>query len=77
MVECCRVYNRESNSLTVQIEPWGTCFELPSKTYLSVFSDKFPSLIELDREHNGTISVYLNDAEFDDLTSSVCVLPDD
>jgi len=71
MGEICRVINRRDHQIIVAIEPWGTQYDVQSQCYLRVYIDEDHGFIEIESYDDGSMSIYLSECTFDDISTKV------
>jgi hypothetical protein len=67
-----RIYNKEFDSRTVIVEPSGVDYLVPKGAHLSVVTKNSSDIIEIV-ESKEFIALYFDDANFDDIATSVVV----
>lgn len=70
-MEIARIYNRNDASMTINIEPWGIDYIVPSGFKLSIHAEDGVGLVECIYENDGELSIYLNDCVFDDDNTNI------
>lgn len=63
--------NESMFSVTVNIEPWGRDYTVPTGFCLDVHVEGSVGLIEYINHSDREISIFLNDCIFDDIATSI------
>lgn len=71
MGEICRVLNRRDHQIIVSIEPWGNQYDVQSQHYLSIHIDEDHGFVEIEPDDDGSMSIYLSECTFDDISTKV------